>query len=389
MAEEKESEKKKKLLIATDNFLPRWDGIARFLKEIIPELVKKYDVTVLSPNFGTTKDEKYKHIKIPLGKHKMGDYHAAKIDFKTIKKIVQKQDLIFTQTIGPIGLPTIIYAKKYKIPVAAFIHSIEWELAPMATKNKIFRKFLYPFMKFYTRYAYNKVNLIITPSEDTSEQVTWQGINTKKTVANLGVNSEVFKPLKERTQKEQDEIEELRKKLGLEDKFVIGNHGRLAQEKDLYTLIRAFNWLQKKYEDIALIIVGDGLKEIKDKIEKNKDAISIPKTNEVEKYLNLMDVYVTTSLTETTSLATLEAMSSGIPVISTPVGFIKEYIDTNQNGFLIPKKDNYSLFKTIDLLKTNKDLAKKIGEKGRKSIIKRFEWKNTADNIIKALDGLE
>ena len=42
----------KKLLIATDNFLPRWDGIARFLNEIIPRLSEDFDITVVSPNFG-------------------------------------------------------------------------------------------------------------------------------------------------------------------------------------------------------------------------------------------------------------------------------------------------------------------------------------------------
>lgn len=244
-------------------------------------------------------------------------------------------------------------------------------------------------MKIYTRYVYNKVNLIITPSEGTSEQITWQGIRAPKKVAYLGVNSDVFKPLKEKSQKDQKEVDDLRQKLGLEGKYVIGNHGRLAEEKDIYTLIRAFNWLQKKHEDIKLLIIGDGLEEIKRKIEKNKNAISIPKSNEVEKYLNLMDVYVTTSLTETTSLATLEAMSTALPIISTPVGFIKEYIKPYQNGFLIQKKDNYSLFKTIDLLMSNKNLAKKVGDKGRKSVLNRFEWKNTAKKIIEALDSLD
>ena len=42
---------KKKLLIATDNFLPRWDGIARFLVELIPALTHKFDVTIVAPRF--------------------------------------------------------------------------------------------------------------------------------------------------------------------------------------------------------------------------------------------------------------------------------------------------------------------------------------------------
>ena len=48
--------KKKKLVISTDCFLPRWDGIARFLLEIIPRLSRYYDITVIAPKFeGTLK----------------------------------------------------------------------------------------------------------------------------------------------------------------------------------------------------------------------------------------------------------------------------------------------------------------------------------------------
>src|SRR3989338_9882834 len=42
---------KKKLLIATDSFLPRWDGITRFLTEIIPRLKDNYEITVIAPEF--------------------------------------------------------------------------------------------------------------------------------------------------------------------------------------------------------------------------------------------------------------------------------------------------------------------------------------------------
>ena len=42
----------KKLLITTDNFLPRIDGVSIFLSKIIPELAKKFDITIIAPNYG-------------------------------------------------------------------------------------------------------------------------------------------------------------------------------------------------------------------------------------------------------------------------------------------------------------------------------------------------
>jgi len=42
----------KKLLIATDGFLPRWDGISSFLNELIPRIEDDYQLTVIAPDLG-------------------------------------------------------------------------------------------------------------------------------------------------------------------------------------------------------------------------------------------------------------------------------------------------------------------------------------------------
>lgn len=385
----KEELRKPNLLIATDNFLPRWDGIARFLMEILPALTEQYDVTVVSPNYGKSNHESFKHVKIPLSKISLGDYTSAKHEPKTIKKLVKNSDIVFTQTSGPIGGWAIKYAKKLKKPVAAYIHSIEWELVPMATINFFFAKILIPLMKMYSKYIYAKTNLLIVPSEDTAELLSWQGIQTQKTVVYCGVNSDLFKPLKERTDKEQFEIMELKDKLGLSGFCVIGNHGRIAREKDLYTTLRAFNWLQKKKPAIKLLIVGDGVESIKKKLKLAKNVVLVPKTNQVQKYLNLMDCYVTASLTETTSLSTLEALSSGLPVVSTRVGFIKEYVHDDYNGFLFNFGDSWQLYKKLHLLIINPELMNLVGRRARKSVQEKFRWSDTAKGVIDALKSIQ
>ena len=57
----------KKLLITTDSFLPRIDGVARFLSEIIPFLSKNYKITIIAPKFpGILPEIKAEIIQIPL-----------------------------------------------------------------------------------------------------------------------------------------------------------------------------------------------------------------------------------------------------------------------------------------------------------------------------------
>ena len=380
--------KKPKLLIARDNFLPRWDGIARVLTEIIPLLIKDYDVTVIAPNYGEYKPKGYKLIRIKKSKLGLGDYEAARFDRKTIKREIKKTDIVFTQTIGPIGFLSIYYARRKKKKIATYIHSVEWELVPMATNNLLLRKILYPVTKLMTKFIYKKPDLLIVPSSFLADELTWRGIDNKKTVATLGVDCEMFKPLKESTKEEKEKTETIRKELQLENNYVIGNHGRIANEKDLITLLRAYNRFKKKHKNAKLLIIGDGLESIKKKLRKTKGCILTGKKNNAQDYLKLMNAYVTTSLTETTSLTTLEAMATGLPVISTPVGFIKEYIKHGENGLIFKPKNSYDLYKKLEQIKNDPVRATKLKINARNTVTENFQWKNTAEKIKEALKNL-
>lgn len=386
------SQKKKRLLIATDNFLPRWDGIARFLSVVIPYLKEEYDITVIAPKFGPFMPNGFKLIQVPLGKTGLGDYKGAVINLgsiKMIKNAVKNTDLIFSQTIGPVGFFSIYYAKKQRVPVASFIHSVEWELVPLATESVSLKRLLYPSMKQYTRFIYNRANLLMVPADNIAELLTWKKINTKKRIVHLGVDSNLFRPLSEKSEIEKDRIQNIKEALGLKDEFVVGYHGRLANEKDLFTLYRAFNWLKRKYKDVRLLVVGDGVPSIRERLKSSSGVIVPGAKNNAQDYLSLMNVYVTPSLTETTSLTTLEAMSSGLPVIATPVGFIKEYLHHEYNGLIFQKKDAYKLFKDLELIKNNPQLSSLYGERARKTVLKDFQWSHTIGEIKSALKSIE
>jgi glycosyltransferase involved in cell wall biosynthesis len=82
-------------------------------------------------------------------------------------------------------------------------------------------------------------------------------------------------------------------------------------------------------------------------------------------------------------------MSSGLPIVSTPVGFIKDYIKDNVNGFIFPLKDDFSLYKKLELIKNNSSLAKTVGNRARATVIRKFKWNDTVDGIKSALNSIE
>lgn len=372
----------KRLLIATDNFLPRWDGIARFLSEIIPRLKNKYDITVLAPDFGHSYFDDYKTIrlvKIPLSRFRVGDFSLAKLDYKTIKKEVRRTDIVFSQTIGTVGLPTIIAAKRSRKRVVSFIHSIEWELVTKAAGLALLMKYLNIITKFVVRKIYKKSNLLIVPSENIAEMLTWQSIKTKKRVIHLGVDTKKFVPFSSKTI--------AKRKLGIDaDYFVIGHHGRLGREKDLTTLLRAYILIKKNYPKTLLLVIGEGVDSIKKKLASVHGVVLPGSTNNVVPYLQAMDVYCLTSLTETTSLTTLEAMACGVPVIATKVGFVKDYIKPGINGLFFRERNSYDLAKQVIFLRKQEVLKRKISLEARKTVEKEFNWDKTAREIEETID---
>ncbi|MBR9693377.1 glycosyltransferase family 4 protein [Candidatus Woesearchaeota archaeon] len=367
---------KPRLLISTDNFQPRHDGIASFLAEIIPRLLNDYEITVVSPDYGVAPiDMQIRRILIPIKKKAWGDYVPAQWRPEAVDAAVKDADLVFCQTIGPIGIAAHRAARKRKKPLIAFIHSIEWELVPRALNNRLLKKLAYPLTKFLTKHLYNKCSLLIVPSKNTAELLTWQGISTKKKVVHLGVDTKRFT---------KGDRAAMRKQLKIpKDAFLVGFHGRIGYEKNLLTLTRGF--LRMQHKNKKLLLVGDGVPELKERLKKVRGCIMPGAQENVVPYLQALDVYVMPSFTETTSLAVLEAMSCELPVISSPVGFIQQYIKHGQNGFFYETKSALDLARKLELLANDHILRVKTGKEARKTVKEKFDWDIAAELIAETL----
>jgi len=370
---------KKKILITADSYLPRKDGVAIYLSEIVPRLAKYYDITLITPAYpGKIKQPKdFKLIRLPLLKIQFGDMVFANFNLKRLKQEVQNYDLVFNQSIGPIGISSIRAAKKHKIPIISYVHMLEWELtAASIGKFKVILGYL---TKKVAKYLYNKCQLLLVPYAEVDKKLKNAGIKTKQKTIHLGTNTARFiPPLSKKNAK---------KKIGIKNKFTIGYVGRIGREKDIPTLCNAFRTLKPKYHDIQLLIVGSGLKH---EVLKYKDETVIIRdaVEDVVPYLQALDVYVLPSQTETTSLSTIEAMSCGLPVVCTPVGFIKYYIKNKKNGIFFKKQDTDMLAAILDNLIADEELRTELGQNARKTIINKFTWDRTAEEMKKIFDKL-
>jgi len=368
----------KKLLIATDNFLPRWDGIARFLSEIIPKLSKDYEITVLAPHL---KGYEHGHMEFENAvvhrfdtlNFKIGDFPPAIPDPKKVRAYVREADIVWIQTIGPIGSSAAKWARKMEKPLIAFTHSIEWELVSNAISGFFLTKNALKFIaKRFAKRIYNKCDLLIVPSQDTAKKMRKAGIKTVMKQVSLGIDTDKFRYSERKAVKESIGIDP--------NNIVVGYIGRLGREKDLVTLYRAFVQLTYKYKNIILLVVGEGVESIK-AMFRRKEMVYFGQKSDVERYYQATDIYVLPSLTETTSLTTMEAMASGCAVLTTKTGAIPSYLIDKYNGMFFPKRNLYILRKKLEMLIENGQLRAKLGENARNTIKAHYSWDRTVEEI--------
>ncbi len=170
----------------------------------------------------------------------------------------------------------------------------------------------------------------------------------------------------------------LRAQLGLaSNDFVIGTIGRLEPVKDYASLIRMSAPVLIKYRHAKLMIVGDGsqraeLEKLTQELGISSQTIFTGYQKEVSNYLQLINLFALTSISEGISNVLLEAMANSIPVIATEVGGNPEVVRHNQTGLVIPRSNLNQITEKIELLINNPELTKNLGLNGRKRVEEKF-----------------
>ena len=169
-----------------------------------------------------------------------------------------------------------------------------------------------------------------------------------------------------------------RQELGLNPSdLVVGNVARLSEEKDHFTLIEAFFKVNKEMENTMLVIAGDG--QLKDSLRLKVKSLKLEDKvlflgfrDDAQELMYIFDVFTLSSTTEGVSLTLLEAMASEKPVVATNVGGNPEVVTDGVTGFLVPPKEPERMAEAIIRILSDRDMAKRMGEAGRKRVEEKF-----------------
>ncbi len=187
-----------------------------------------------------------------------------------------------------------------------------------------------------------------------------------------GVDTEKYRP--------GPASETLRDTLGIKPgEKVVTTIASLKPEKSLDVMMRAAGGVAKHHDNVRFLFVGRGpardhLQALADDLGIGNRVVFAGLREDVDEILRLTDVLTLSSRPgpETLPNVVLEAMATGLPVVTTEVGSVRELVIDGENGFVVPVGDHEALASRIRDLVADTDLAQKMGAAGRAIAETRF-----------------
>ncbi|NQX92891.1 MAG: glycosyltransferase [Flavobacteriales bacterium] len=179
-----------------------------------------------------------------------------------------------------------------------------------------------------------------------------------------------------------------------QDEFVVGIVGRFAPIKNHELFLESIAIANKKAtRPIKAVLVGDGNR--KEELVSMSQDLSIADQliwtswiEQIEEALPAFDAVVLTSKNEGTPVRLIEAQASGVPVISTDVGGVRDVILDEESGFVVNQTAQEIADSIVHLETIGADLRKRMGDLGREHVLKNYGAERLAADVHRLYDQL-
>ena len=162
------------------------------------------------------------------------------------------------------------------------------------------------------------------------------------------------------------------------------------ERKGVLHIIEALSLLLRP--DVKLFIVGSGDEKFYGQLAEQKQAreriIFVPHSSILHQYYAASDIFVFPTIYEPFGLVIVEAMASGLPVITSRSAGAADFITDGVDGLLLSDpSDINDLATKIDLLLSNAELRKTMGERARKTA-EKLSWERVAEKTLKVYNSV-
>lgn len=316
-----------RLALVTETFLPDINGVSKTLGQLGRGLLTKgVEIDLVWPgvcNWTSSRLSSWQASGSPLP-----GYSSLQLGWKLPQRVKQHwqtnpPDVFYIATEGPLGLSALRYARKHGIPVVSGFHTNFDQYLTHYRLGALKKP-----LQIYLRFFHNASTRTLTPSYQQCQELRDQGFQRVERLGR-GVDTQLFRP--------DRRSNNFRHQLGVnEEQLLVGYVGRLAGEKNLPLLVKAFHALRLQQPSARLLIVGDGPweKELK-RICPDALLVGCKEGEALAKHYANMDLFLFPSLTETYGNVVAEALASGLPVVAYDRAAAGELIQPGKNGWLV------------------------------------------------------
>lgn len=172
--------------------------------------------------------------------------------------------------------------------------------------------------------------------------------------------------------------------------------GRISRDRGIFTIIHTARKLREKYHSICFDIIGpidkDIEKEVKERIEQlnlnqNVNLLGrLPYPEALQKIrkadIGLCIIYATAQYVESLPTKLFEYMTVGLPVVTSNFPLWKEIVEGNDCGLTVSPLAPKEISEAVEYLIEHPEKARKMGKKGRKAVIEKYNWETEGKSLI-------
>jgi glycosyltransferase involved in cell wall biosynthesis len=226
---------------------------------------------------------------------------------------------------------------------------------------------------------------IVAVSEWTKQVTVPKYLQHKCTVIHNGIDIEHFTPEKDGSK--------IREKFNVAGPLLISN-GRLVPQKGFCYLMDAFARIRADFPDATLIVIGKG--PLKSRLQEQCKSLGIEESvhfvtgipeEELPLYYSAADLFIFPTLWEPCAIVLTEALSSGLPILTTDAGGNPELV-TESCGRLVPTHDAQALHREAKLLLNDPSKLKSMGQASRERAVKCLSWSVVAKRMDELYQSL-
>jgi len=374
------------IMLLTDSFLPHAGGSREYYFNIYRELAQlgNTDVTVVTKKVPDWRDFDRKVAAPKFQIHRLfGPLSSWK--YRELPKgmlallhalwhvCLRFPDFVHAGDLYPPGVIAYLLRKSLGIPYLIYCHGEE------VTQTDRFR-----YQPRLRNAIYRNADAVVANSEFARRQLLRIGVSLDRvTVITPGVDASLYRPM--------PPDRELSRLYEVEDKSVLLTVARLVPRKGHRTALKAMAEIKDDFPNLHYLIVGTGPEEADLRKAADKLGISdrvtfagfVPAQN-LPKLYNLCDIMFLLNRQEADGdvegfgIVFLEAGAAGKPVIGGRSGGAVEAIEEGVTGCLVDPDDYRDAARTLRRLLSDSALRKRMGDAGRRRVVKEFDWGSRA-----------